>query len=434
MTDIPFVDHWYNVVPDLPGRPPEPRNSEGGDELRLIAQITPKGLSYLGLSRRRHHAIPDEVRQRYTDFGRPTPLTNAARLAAYLETPARIYFKREDVIPSGSFKINTALAQAWAARQEGYDGLVTETGAGQWGLALSVASAVFGLRCRVYMARCSYGQKSTRRQLMELHGADVIASPSQTTEVGRRLGAGEPDPPGSIGTAISEAVEFARDHPSFAYAAGSNVSYVYVHQSVIGIETARQLRALGEAPDVAVTCVGGGSNFAGFVLPLVYGDDAFEPRPVMFACESRTIPRLTEGQYRYDHADPGGLTPLVKSYSLGQSFQPPATHVGGLRQHNGSPIIGLIHSQGLIRARAYSEEEVFEAGRLLARLEGIFPAPESCHCVCGVIDAAREAAERREACVIVGCISGAGALDMAGYQAHPGRRDGLVQSSNGVLV
>lgn len=414
------VREWYNVIPDLPVEVPPPINSEGGDELGLFQRIAPKGLVYLNTSKRARHRIPADVLDCYRDFGRPTPLVRARRLEAHLRTPARIYLKREDFLPSGSFKLNTSIAQAARAREEGYEGVVTETGAGQWGLSLCMAGAIYGLRCRVFQARCSFEQKPQRRLLMELYGGEVLPSPSDVTAAGRAMLAHGELRVGSIGTAISEAVEFARESPQYAYVAGSNLLHVYIHQSVIGIETARQLRAQSEEPDVLVASVGGGSNLAGFALPMAYGPEAFSRTPELLACESAVIPRLTRGEYRYDHGDPAGLTPLVKSYTLGRGFIPPPTHVGGLRQHNGSPVVGALLQAGLLRAKAYSEPEVFAAGRLLARLEGILAAPETCHALAGVLDAAREAKEQGVARVIVACVSGSGALDLAGYEMHGG--------------
>lgn len=414
------IEHWNNPLVGLPVAVPPPVDSPGGGQLALFHRIVPKGLQRLQLSKPARHPIPSEVLEHYARCGRPTPLVRARQLERHLGTPARIYLKREDLLPSGSFKLNTALAQVAQARKEGFEGVVSETGAGQWGLSLAMASAIHGLSCRVFQARCSYEQKPLRHGLMGLHGAAVVPSPSELTASGRRMAESEKLRAGSIGTAISEAVEFARDNTGYAYTAGSNLVYVYAHQTVIGLETIRQLQALSERPDVVVACVGGGSNFAGFALPLAYGSDAFVERPRLLACESAVVPRLTQGRYQYDHGDPLQLTPLTKSYSLGSDFVPPPTHVGGLRQHNGSALIGALHAAGLIEVSAWDEPEVFAAGRLLARLEGMVAAPESCHALCGVIAEARAAAALGVERVIVSCVSGSGALDWNGYQKHAG--------------
>jgi tryptophan synthase beta chain len=412
------VLHWDNPLVALPVAVPPPKSSPGGGQLEVFHRIVPRGLQRLQLARPARHVIPQDVLEAYARCGRPTPLVRARRLERHLDTPARIYLKREDVLPSGSFKLNTALAQVAQALEEGFGGVVSETGAGQWGLSLAMASAMHGLSCRVFQARCSYEQKPLRHGLMSLHGAAVVPSPSDLTVSGRAMAENQKLCIGSIGTAISEAVEFARDNTEYAYTAGSNLVYVYAHQTVMGLETIRQLQALSERPHVVVACVGGGSNFAGFALPMAYGSEAFAERPRLLACESSVVPRLSRGRYEYDHGDPMRLTPLTKSYTLGSDFVPPPTHVGGLRQHNGSPLIGALHAAGLIEVSAWDEAEVFAAGRLLARLEGVVAAPESCHALCGVIAEARAAAKLGEERVIVSCVSGSGALDWNGYQKH----------------
>jgi tryptophan synthase beta chain len=405
--------YWYNAVCDLPVLPPAPLDSDRGHETVRLQQLIPKQLLYLSTSKKRLHPIPQDVVQKYRDFNRPTPLVRAKRLEDYLGTKSRIYFKREDLLPPGSFKMNSAIAQVSCAHAEGFTGVVTETGAGQWGLAVSIACAIYGISCRIYMPRCSYEQKAIRTRLMTLHGAEVLPSPSCMTLPGLEQLGNERLIEGSIGTAISEAVAFATRNPGCAYLAGGNMPYVQIHQSIIGLETADQLQAISEVPTHAIACVGGGSNFAGFVLPLVYGPKAFAPPPVMFACESSVAPRLTQGEYRYDHSDMAGLTPLVKSFTLGRSFVFPTTHIAGLRQHSGSPTIGVLHAQGLLEVAAYDEHAAVAAGRLIAELEGILPAPETSHALCGALEAAR--ASRTVQSVIVVCISGSGELDMDWY-------------------
>jgi pyridoxal-phosphate dependent TrpB-like enzyme len=413
-----MITAWQNILAHIPVEIPPVINSPGGNEIAMFEKITPRGLQYLNLSKKKSHDIPGDVLENYAHFGRPTPLMRAHNLERYLDTPAAIYLKREDVIPTGSFKLNTALAQASKAKEEGYEGVVTETGAGQWGLAISAACAIYGLQCRIFMARCSYEQKPLRRQLMEFYGSVVHPSPGKETASGRQMMDDENYARGSIGTAISEAVDFASHHSSFAYVAGSNLPFVYLHQSVIGLETIAQLRQLGEQPDVVLACVGGGSNLAGFALPFTYSNDRFENQLRIVGCESAVIPRLTTGEYRYDHSDPMGLTPLVKSYTLGKEFTPPPTHIGGLRQHNGSPVIGALLKNGLISARAFTENDIFAAGKLLGRVEGIIPAPESCHSIAGVMEEALAAKATGSRRVIVSCVSGSGILDFAGYLNH----------------
>lgn len=409
---------WENVLVNIPYEIPPIKNSDGMDQIGTFRQITPKSLQYLNTSRRPFHEIPPAVHEQYCLMGRPTPLMRARNLEQYLDTPAHIYLKREDVNPVGSFKINTALAQAHQAKLEGYEGVVTETGAGQWGLAISVACAIYKLKCRVFMARCSYGQKPMRRQLMEFYGAEVAPSPSSFTAAGRSLAENPDFYNGSIGTAISEAVEFAQSHPGYAYVAGSNLPFVYIHQSIIGLEAVRQLYNAGEQPDTVIACVGGGSIFSGFALPFRYSNTRFDTSPELLACESTVIPRLTKGEYRYDHADPMGITPMGLSYTLGKDFTPPPTHIGGLRQHNGSPVVGVLLKNKEVTARAYDEAEIFAAGRLLALQEGIMSSPESCHSIAGVISAALKAKEESRQQVIVSCVSGSGVLDLPGFLKH----------------
>lgn len=413
-----IVTEWQNIMGYIDVDVPPTINSPGKDEIGDFEKIIPKGLQYLALTKKKKHIIPEEILVKYREFGRPTPLTRALNLEKYLDTPARIFLKREDIIPTGSFKLNTALAQAFFAKKEGYKGVVTETGAGQWGLAISAACAIYDLQCTIFMARCSFEQKPLRRQLMELYGSKVHASPSKHTESGRRLANDKKFHHGSIGTAISEAVQYATNNMEFAYVAGSNMPFVYLHQSIMGIETIRQLRNLDEKPDTIIACVGGGSNLAGFALPFRYSDDHFNGDFRIIGSESAIIPRMTKGEYRYDHSDPAGLTPLVKSYTLGKDFTPPPTHIGGLRQHNGSPIIGALLKNDKFIARAYGEKEVFQSGQLLARMEGIICAPESCHSICAVIEEAKLAKESGRAETIVSCVSGSGILDFSGYLKH----------------
>lgn len=413
-----IIKEWQNVAAHIPVSIPPVINSPGQDEISVFEKITPKGLLYLNQSKRLSHAIPDDVLVNYRQFGRPTPLIRAKRLEEYLGSSAKIFLKREDVIPTGSFKLNTALAQASRAKQDGYEGVVTETGAGQWGLAISAACALYRLKCRIFMARCSYQQKPLRRQLMEFYGSEVYPSPSSQTNSGRKLSACPEFLNGSIGTAISEAIEFARDNSSYAYVAGSNMHFVYVHQSVMGLEAVAQLKEIGEQPDTVMACVGGGSNLAGFALPFRYSMDAFTHEFDIVGCESSVIPRLTKGKYKYDHSDPAGLTPLGLSFTLGKDFMPPPTHIGGLRQHNASPLIGALLKNNLFEARAYTEEQIFRSGQVLAQTEGIIAAPESCHGIAGVIEEATKKDQGDKKKVIVSCVSGSGIMDFAGFASQ----------------
>ncbi len=415
MSVIAPITSWCNVKPSLPVAVPAPKGTKHGQEVERLRRLLPGGCCELNESTETMHSIPADLQDLYRRSGRPTPLTRARRLEEHLGTRSRIYLKREDVIPTGSFKLNTALAQARQARIEGFDTVVTETGAGQWGLALSAACALNSLGCVVFMARCSYEQKADRRRNMELFGTEVHSSPSRFTRSGTRLLEGDSAHPGSIGTAISDAIEYVLAHDRCAYAAGSNFPFVYVHQSVIGLEAFAQMRRLDETPTALVACVGGGSNFAGFVLPQVYGPAGYGMPVRMVGCESAAIPRLTRGRYAWDHGDAAGLTPLVKSYTLGRDFVPPPVHTGGLRQHNGSPMIGALRHAGYMEVRAYEEREILETGRLVSRLEGLLPAPESCHALCGSMHIAAEADQAGREEVIVCCVSGSGTFDIAAY-------------------
>lgn len=408
---------WYNVKADLPAPLPPPKDpDEGPSRIELMSRIQPKALQEQENSDQRWTDIPKDVQQKYLMVGRPTLLQRATRLEEYLQTPARIYVKREDLCGTGSFKTNTSIPQVYYAKLEAYEGAVSETGAGQWGSALGLACTLYGMRCVIYMARVSYHQKPYRRILMRLFNTEVFPSPSERTRVGREILAQNPNHPGSIGCAIGESIETASDDPTLAYLCGSNLAHVLSHQTVIGLETKHQLKLAGEKADILVACVGGGSNLAGFMMPFL--PDRLNGEGIRFlGAESDAAPRLTRGQYRYDHGDPAGLTPLLKSYTLGKDYTPPPVHVGGLRQHSGSPVVGLLRHLGLLDAVAYSEKEAFEAGWLFAKLEGLVPAPETCFAIKAVIDCALEARHAREKKMIVTCFSGHGLLDLGGYDA-----------------
>ena len=408
---------WFNLLNHLPERLPEPRDPEGATPSRIevMKRIRLKSMLAHDQATEPWIDIPGGVLERYQEIGRPTPLMRARLLERYLDTPARIFVKREDLLPTGSFKLNSSIAQAYYAAQEGVPALVTETGAGQWGHAVAYACRLYDIKNVIFWADVSAKQKKDRGTLIRMLGGVVYPSPSAETEVGRLLR--ERGTIGSLGTAIGEAIEFAASHSEFRYISGSNHPHVLLHQSVIGLETKRQLEAIGEVPDKLIACVGGGSNLGGFFgafLPekMRRGDELH-----MIAAEADTAPRLTKGEWRYDHADPIGVTPLTKSYTLGRDFPLPETHVGGLRQHNGSPAVGLLRKHGIIEACAYAEKDIFETGRLFLRLEGILAAPESCHALRAVIDHAIEARRCQRKEVIVCCMSGSGMLDLGGYAA-----------------
>lgn len=416
-------DTWFNLTPNLPLELPEAREPDDdlGSRLEVQRRIRLDAVREQDASASSFLTIPEEVREELAAIGRPTPLVRARRLEEYLETPARIYLKREDVLPTGSFKLNSALTQAYFASRQGVGTLVTETGAGQWGHAIAWAARRFGLRAVVFWAGVSARQKPGRRTVIEMLGTEVHASPSERTTTGKALLRDGRHLSGSLGTAIGEAISYASEHPETRYVSGSNLPHVLAHQTVIGQETKTQLAALGESPDALIACVGGGSNLGGLMGPFLAekaerGDDL-----LLLGAESASAPRLTRGQWRYDHADPEGITPLTRSYTLGRDYELPETHVGGLRQHSGSPVIGVLRSQGVIDAVAYEEAEAFDTGRLLLRTEGFLIAPESCHAVRAAVEQAVAARRTGHARTVVACVSGSGVLDLEGYSAHCGR-------------
>jgi len=407
--------HWVNLLPDLPGDPMPPLNPAtkqpaGPDDL---TPIFPGYLIAQEVSVEPEIEIPDAVREAYA-LWRPTPLYRARRLERVLDTPARIYFKYEGVSPAGSHKPNTAVAQAWANAQAGARKLATETGAGQWGSALAFACSLFGLECEVFMVGSSYDQKPYRRSMMEAWGATVHRSPSDRTQSGR---ASASHPTGSLGIAISEAVEVAAQDPSCNYALGSVLNHVLLHQTVIGQESIAQMEMAGDEPDVVVACVGGGSNFGGLVFPWLRRNLRHGATTRFLATEPAACPTLTRGVYAYDYGDTAGLTPLMPMYTLGHDFVPPPVHAGGLRYHGDSPVVSALVHHGLVEARAYRQSETFTAAVEFARTEGIIPAPEPAHALKGAVDealAAREAGEER---VILFGLCGHGNFDMGAYDA-----------------
>jgi tryptophan synthase beta chain len=360
--------------------------------------------------------IPGEVLDIYK-LWRPTPLYRARRLEKALDTPARIYYKYEGVSPAGSHKPNTAVAQAYYNKQAGIKRLATETGAGQWGSALALASRMFGLECTVYMVRCSYDQKPYRRMMMHTWGAEVFPSPSAHTHSGAAVLAAHPDSPGSLGIAISEAVEDAATHSDTNYSLGSVLNHVLLHQTVIGQEARAQMTLAGDQPDVVIGCFGGGSNFGGIALP--YVPEKIKGSQVrLLAVEPAACPSLTRGAYAYDFGDLAKLTPLLKMYTLGHDFVPPGIHAGGLRYHGASPLASNLLKNGIIEAKAYKQLPVFEAAVQFARVEGILPAPEAAHAIRAVFDEAAAAREEDRPRTILFCLSGHGHFDLAAYEAY----------------
>ncbi len=413
---------WYNILPDLP-RPLDPPKDpeEGPSRMANLPKIFPQALLGQEMSMDPYIDIPEEIVEIYYKIGRPTPLYRATRLEKFLNTPAKIYLKREDLSPTGSHKSNTAVAQAFYGMKEGAERLTTETGAGQWGSALALGCALFDLECLVYMVRVSYEQKPYRRIVMQLYGADVVPSPSDKTESGRNILAENPDHPGSLGIAISEAVETAINHDGTFYSLGSVLNHVLLHQTVIGQEVIKQFEILDEIPDFMAGCVGGGSNFSGFMFPMMGKKLRGEYDETTFmAVEPKAVPTLTGekdslSQYRYDHGDTATFIPLVMMYTLGHDFVPPPIHSGGLRYHGDAPLLCLLVKEDLVEAKAYHQTDIFRAGQILAKTEGLVTAPETCHSLAAAIDEAREAKKTGEEKVIVYNHSGHGLLDLGGY-------------------
>jgi len=409
---------WYNVLADMPSPPPPPIHPATHQPIgpEALAPLFPMALIQQEVSSDRFIPIPDEVLEVYK-LWRPTPLCRAHRLEKALDTPARIYYKWEGVSAAGSHKPNTAVAQAYYNKQEGVKRLTTETGAGQWGSALAFACKLFGLECQVYMVRVSYQQKPYRRSMMEAWGAKVTPSPSNQTQAGRRILEQDPDSPGSLGIAISEAVEEAVTREDTKYSLGSVLNHVLLHQTVIGLEAKKQMEMAGYYPDLVIGCVGGGSSFAGLCFPFV--KDKLEGKKVhLIAVEPEACPSITRGQYTFDFGDTAGTTPLIKMYTLGHTFVPPRIHAGGLRYHGMAPLISLLCSQGIIEARAVHQNPTFAAAVLFAQTEGIIPAPEPAHAIRVTIDEALKCKEAGEAKTILFNLCGHGHFDLGAYDAY----------------
>jgi tryptophan synthase beta chain len=409
---------WYNIQADLPQPLPPPLHPGTHQPIGPadLAPLFPMELIKQEVSTERYIDIPEEVQEIYKIW-RPSPLYRAKRLEKLLDTPAKIYFKYEGVSPAGSHKPNTSVPQAYYNKMEGVKRLTTETGAGQWGTALAMACNFFGLECLVYMVKVSYQQKPYRRSLMEVYGAKVLASPTNTTNAGRKILEGDPESPGSLGIAISEAVEDAAQRGDTKYALGSVLNHVLMHQTIIGLEAKKQMELAGEYPDVVIGCTGGGSNFAGLSFPFM--KDKIEGKKLrILAVEPAACPSLTKGVYAYDFGDTGQLTPLVKMHTLGHDFVPEAIHAGGLRYHGMAPLISHLYELGLMEAVAYTQNDVFEAGVTFARTQGILPAPEPTHAIRAAIDEAIRCREAGEAKTILFNMCGHGHFDLTAYEKY----------------
>ena len=411
---------WYNIVPDLP-RPPEPVLHPGTTQPVTpddLAPLFPMALIMQEVSAEPYIEIPDPIRQIYAQW-RPSPLHRARRLEQALDTPARIYYKYEGVSPVGSHKLNTAVAQVYYNKQEGVKKISTETGAGQWGSALALAGAYFGVDIEIFMVKISYQQKPYRRNMMETYGATIHASPSNLTNAGRSILAKDPDNLGSLGIAISEAVEVAATSGgTVKYSLGSVLNHVLLHQTIIGEEALKQMALADDYPDVVIGCAGGGSNMSGLIFPFIGEARKKGLKTRFLAAEPMSCPSLTKGIYAYDFGDTIGMTPLVKMHTLGHDFIPPGIHAGGLRYHGMSPLVSLLHDSGILEAQAYHQISVFDAAVQFARTEGIIPAPESGHAIRAVINEALEAKEAGQERVILFNLSGHGHFDMAAYEAY----------------
>jgi len=411
--------HWYNLLADFPEPLPPPLHPGTKQPIppEALQAIFPDNLIQQEMSPERWIPIPDEVREIYA-LWRPTPLLRAVRFEKALQTPAHIYYKYEGASPAGSHKPNTAVAQAYFNKVAGTKRLATETGAGQWGSALALGCKLFGLECNVYMVKVSYEQKPYRRMLMHTWGATVHPSPSDQTEYGRKLLKEDPKCPGSLGIAISEAIEDTVKHPNTKYSLGSVLNHVCLHQTVVGQEAIKQMEMAGEEPDAIIGCVGGGSNFAGLSFPFIQKKIKDRKPYRIVAVEPTACPTMTKGKLEYDFGDTAETTPLLFMYTLGHKFMPPPIHAGGLRYHGMAPMISHAAKLGLMEAEAYHQTKIFEAGVLFARSEGIVPAPESAHAIAAVIKEATRAREAAKKRVILFNLSGHGLLDLNAYEAY----------------
>ena len=417
-TEIPR--QWYNILADMPNKPLPPINPATRQPLKpedlypvFCEECARQELNY----KDRFIDIPEPVLEQYKNY-RATPLVRASGLEKALGTPAHIYFKNESVNPLGSHKLNSAIPQAYYAKQEGTTNITTETGAGQWGAALSYAAKAFGLEAAVYMVKISYEQKPYRRSIMQTFGAQVTASPSMSTKAGRKILTDNPTHQGSLGTAISEAVELALNTPHCKYVLGSVLNHVCLHQTIIGLEAEKQMEMAGEYPDTVIACFGGGSNFSGLSLPFLRHNIKDGKKTRFIAAEPASCPKLTKGEFAYDFGDEAGYTPLLAMYTLGHTFRPANIHAGGLRYHGSGSIVAQLLKDGFIEAVDIEQLESFKAGVLFARSEGIIPAPESCHAIAATVNEALKCKESGESKVILFNLSGHGLVDMAAYDRY----------------
>jgi tryptophan synthase beta chain len=416
LKDSEIPKTWYNIMADMPNPPAAVLHPGTGKPITPddLAPLFPMALIEQEVATQRFIPIPDEVRKIYS-LWRPSPMYRAKRLEQAIRTRSRIYFKHEGVSPAGSHKPNTSIPQAYYNKMAGRKRIATETGAGQWGSALSLGASFFGLECKVYMVKVSYYQKPYRRMLMEVFGAKVVPSPSEDTQCGRQILASDPDSPGSLGIAISEAVEDAATREDTSYSLGSVLNHVLLHQTVIGLECQEQMKIANDYPDVVIGCVGGGSNMSGLAFPFLRDKIAGSKNPRVIAVEPASCPTLTKGVYAYDFGDTARLTPLVKMYTLGHDFIPAGIHAGGLRYHGDSPLLSQLCHEGLVEAQAYQQLGVFKSALSFARAEGILPAPESAHAIHSAIVEAKRADEEGKEKAILFNLSGHGLLDLAAY-------------------
>jgi len=409
---------WYNIQTDLPEPLPPPLDPTTLKPINpeLLQRIFAKELVMQEVSTERYIKIPDEVLDAYLRLPRPTPLYRAQRLERHLKTPARIYFKCENFSPAGSHKTNTAIAQAYYNKKQGIKRLATETGAGQWGTALALASALFGLECRIFMVRTSYQQKPGRKIMAQLYGAEMFPSPSDQTNFGRKLLKDNPNHPGTLGIAISEAIEDTLAHDDTRYSLGSVLNHVLMHQTIIGLEAKKQFELIDAYPDVVCGCIGGGSNYGGFCFPFMTEKLKGKKETEFVGCESRAVPHTTKGVYTYDYGDTGKMTPLLKMLTIGHEYACPPVHAGGLRYHGMSPLISYLIHKGYMRSVAYNQTEVFEVARTLAQTEGMITAPETAHSLKFVVNEALKCKKTGEKKVIAMNYSGHGLLDLSAYE------------------
>jgi tryptophan synthase beta chain len=418
LNDSEIPRQWYNILPDMPTPMNPPLHPGTGQPVgpQDLAPIFPMNIIEQEVSSERLITIPDEVLDKYLLY-RPTPLKRALNFEKALKCPVKIYYKDESVSPPGSHKPNTAIPQAYYNKVFGIKKLSTETGAGQWGSALAMACQMFGLECQVFMVRVSFNQKPYRRMMMSTWGANCTPSPSETTQAGRNILAQDPDCPGSLGIAISEAVEYAVSTKDCRYSLGSVLNHVLMHQTVIGLEAMKQFEKIGKYPDVVIGCAGGGSNFGGVSLPFVR-DKINGKKVSIIASEPTSCPTLTKGPFAYDFGDVAKMTPLLAMFTLGHDFIPESIHAGGLRYHGMAPIVSHVVKEKLVEARAYNQIETFEAGVLWARTEGFIPAPETNHAIAAVVDEARRAKQEGKEKTILFCYSGHGIIDLASYDNY----------------